>query len=190
MLALQTAPIRPAGSDHASETRIVGDVMTSGIPVVAPETPLDAAVRLLLAQRLPALPVVDSKGRVVGVLSERDLTGRLTPRRARPWWSRLFVDTEQAAREYRKATGTTVGDVMAQPAASVSPTAPLAIVARLLDIPEVDLVPVVLAGRLVGAVGRRALLPALPSLPAAPVRRADEELVVEMQDRMAQESWI
>jgi len=189
MLALKTVPIRPAGPDNASEARIVGDVMRPDIPVVSPETALHEAVRLLLAQRLPALPVVDSKGRVVGVLNEHDLAGRLTLRRGRPWWH-LFVDTEQLAREYRKATGTTVGDVMTHPVATVNPTAALETVARLFDTPELDLVPVVLAGRLVGAVGRRDLVATLATIPAAPVWRADAELLTEMRERMAQEAWI
>jgi CBS domain-containing protein len=189
MLALQIAPIRRAGFDHVLEARIVADVMTSDVAVVSPETALHDAARLFLAQRLAALPVVDSKGGVVGVLSERDLVERLAPRRVRPWWH-LLVDTEQLAREYRKATGTTVEEVMTHPATTVSPTATLAAVVRLFDAPEVDLVPVVVAGRLVGAVGRRDLVAKLSTRPAESIRRADAELVAEMQERMAQEAWI
>jgi CBS domain-containing protein len=189
MLALQSAPIRRAGFDHASEARIVADVMTPDVAVVSPEAALHEAARLLLAQRLPALPVVDSEGRVVGVLSEHDLTGRLAPRRVRPWWH-LSVDTEQLAREYRKATGTTVADVMTHPAATVGPTTSLAEVAQLFDAPEVDLVPVVLTGHLVGAVDRRDLVAKLSTFPAEPIRRADTELTAEMQERMTQEAWI
>jgi CBS-domain-containing membrane protein len=108
MGAVQSAPIPRAAFDHSSEARTVADVMTPDVAVVSPETALHEPVRLLLAQPLPALPVVDSKGRAVGVLSEHDLTGRLTPRRVRRWWH-LLVETEELAREYRKATGITVG---------------------------------------------------------------------------------
>lgn len=189
MLALQSVPIRSADFDPVSEARTVADVMTSDVAAVSPETALHEAARLLFARRLPALPVVDSAGRVVGVLSEHDLTGRLAPRRVRPWWQRL-VDSEQLAREYRKATGLTVGEVMTHPAATVSPTASLAEVARLFDAPELDLVPVVLAGRLAGAVGRRDLVATLSTGPAGSIRRDDAELIAEMQERMAQEAWI
>lgn len=189
MLALQKAPIRRVGFDHASEARTVADVMTADVTVISPETAVHAAARLLLAQGLPALPVVDSEGCVVGVLSEHDLTGRLAPRRVRPWWH-LFVDAEHLARGYRKATGLTAEEVMTHPAVTVSPSASLAAVVRLFDDPELDLVPVVLAGRLVGAVGRRHLLEQLSTVPAAATRRSDAELVAEMHDRMAQEAWI
>jgi CBS domain-containing protein len=163
--------------------------MTLDVAIVSPETVLHEAARLLLGQWLPALPVVDSKGGVVGVLSEHDLTRRLAPRRARPWWH-LFVDAEQLAREYRKATGTTVGEVMTHPAVTLGPTAPLAEAARLFEAPELDVVSVVRAERLVGAVARRHLLAKLSTGPAEPIRRADAELVAEMQERMAQEVWI
>ena len=189
MLALQRAPIRRAGCDHSSEARIVADVMTPDVTVVSPETALHAAARLLLAQGLPALPVVDSMGCVVGVLSEHDLTGRLAPRRVRPWWH-LFVDAEQLARDYRKVTGLAVEEVMTHPAVTVSPGASLTSAIRLFEDPKVDLLPVVLAGRLVGALGRRHLVEQVSTVPASASQRSDAELVAEMQDRMGQEGWI
>ena len=188
MLALQRAPILRPGFDHAPETRTVADVMTAHVTVVSPETTLHAAARLVLAQGLPALPVVDSGGCVVGVLGELDLANRLAPRRARPWWH-FFVDAEQRAREYRKVTGLTVEEIMRHPV-MVSPGAPLADAIRLLEDPEVDLLPVVLGGRLVGALGRRHLVEKLSTVPKAVSPRPDVELVAEMQDRMAQEPWI
>jgi CBS domain-containing protein len=188
MLVLERAPIRRAGFDQSSEAT-VADVMTTDVTVVSPETPLQTAARLLLAQGLPALPVVDSRDGMVGVLSEHDLTGRLAPRRARPWWH-LFVDAERLAWEYRKATGFTVEEVMTHPAVTVAPGAPLAAAIRLFDDPAVDLVPVVLAGRLVGALGRRHLVDQLSVVPVPATPRSDAELVAEMQDRMAQEAWV
>jgi CBS-domain-containing membrane protein len=188
MLALQRAPIRRAGFDQSSEAT-VADVMVADVTVVSPETPLHTAARLLLAQGLPALPVVDSTGCAVGVLSEHDLTARLAPRRARPWWH-LLVDAERLAWEYRKATGLTVEEVMTHPPVTVSPSASLAAAIRLFDDPAVDLVSVVLAGRLVGALGRRHLVQQLSTAPASAIRRSDAEIVAEMQDRMAQEAWI
>jgi CBS-domain-containing membrane protein len=189
MLALQRTPIRRAGFDHASEAQTVADLMTTDVTVVSPETALHAAARLLLAQELPALPVVDSTGSVVGVLSEHDLAGRLGPRRVRPWWH-FFVSAELLAREYRKVTGLTVEEVMTRPALTVDAGASLVAVIRLLEDPEIDLLPVVRAGRLVGALGRRHLVEQLSTVPASASRRPDAELFAEMRERMAQEAWI
>jgi CBS domain-containing protein len=100
------------------------------------------------------------------------------------------VDAERLAWEYRKATGLTVEEVMTHPPVTVSPSASLAAAIRLFDDPAVDLVSVVLAGRLVGALGRRHLVQQLSTAPASAIRRSDAEIVAEMQDRMAQEAWI
>lgn len=189
MHALQTTPMRRAGFGRSPEAETVADVMVREVEAISPDTQVHEATGLLREQGLPGLPVVDSKGCVVGVLSERDLIARLAPRRRRPWW-RLMVDTEQLAREYRKATGVRVGEVMTCPPVTVSPAASLEAVVRLFDAPELDLVPVVSAGRLVGAVGRRDLAEGLSTKPAAPGWRADADLVAEMQERMEQEAWI
>ncbi len=185
MQALQRARIRRTTSGATT----VADVMTPDVASVSPETPLHEAAGLLLAQRFAALPVVDPDDGVVGVLSERDLLGRLIPRQARPWWH-LLVDTEQLAREYRKATGTTVREVMTYPAAIVSPDAPLATVVRLLDAPEVELVPVVHGSRLVGSVGRRDLVDSFSTVATSQIGREDAELDSEMRARMEREAWI
>ncbi|HKX01742.1 MAG TPA: CBS domain-containing protein [Methylomirabilota bacterium] len=163
--------------------------MAVEVPVVSPETPLHTAARLLLTEGLAALPVVDAMGRVVGVLSEHDLTARVAPRQGRPWWH-LLVDAEQLAAEYRKATGRTVEEVMTHPTPTVSPGTPLVTAFRRFDDPAVDLVPVVLAGRLVGTLGRRHLVEHLSTVPASATRRSDAELVAEMQNRMAREAWV
>jgi CBS domain-containing protein len=189
MRALQTTPMRRAGFGRSPEAETVADVMVREVTALSPDTAIHEAARLLREEGLPGLPVVDSKGCVVGVLSEHDLIARLAPRRRRPWWH-LFVETEQLAREYRKATGITVGEVMTCAPTTVSPATSLQAMVRLFDAAEVDLVPVVSAGRLVGAVGRRDLAEGLSMRPAAPGGRADADLVADMQDRMEQETWI
>ena len=189
MRALQTTPMRRAGFGRSPEAETVADVMVREVEAISPDTLVHEAARLLREQGLPGLPVVDSKGCVVGVLSEHDLIARLAPRRRRPW-RHLLVDTEQLAREYRKATGVTVGEIMTCPPVTVSPATPLEAVVRLFDAAALDLIPVVSAGRLVGAVGRRDLAEGLSTRPAAPGWRADADLVAEMQERMEQEAWI
>ncbi len=163
--------------------------MAADLTVVSPETPLHTAARLLLTEGLVALPVVDTMGRVVGVLSEHDVAARVAPRQVRPWWH-LLVDAEQLAGEYRKATGLTVEEVMTHPAPTASPGTPLVAAFRRFDDPAVDLVPVVPAGRLVGTLRRRHLVERLSTVPASATRRSDAELVAEMRSRMAREAWI
>lgn len=188
----ETVRIGPleATDDRVPAERLVADVMTRDVNAVPPEMPVHRAGRLLIDHETPALPVVDRAGRVVGVVSEEDLVVRFGPRRRRPWWH-LFVDSDQLAREFRRAVGTTVAEVMTHPVITASPALPLASAARLFDTPSIHLVPVVVDDRLLGTVSRRDLHRGLVTEPAERVWRSDAELVAEMQERMGEEhAWV
>lgn len=51
----------------------VREVMTWGVVTVTPSTDLREAARVMRERRLGALPVIDGAGRVLGMLTERDL---------------------------------------------------------------------------------------------------------------------
>ncbi|MBN1660863.1 MAG: CBS domain-containing protein [Anaerolineae bacterium] len=51
----------------------VRDWMSSPAVTITPDTPLQAALNLMHEHRFRRLPVVDEKGRLVGIVSERDL---------------------------------------------------------------------------------------------------------------------
>ena len=49
------------------------DVMTKNPVTVAPEMPIERAAALMLEKKVEGLPVVDSKGALVGILTEGDI---------------------------------------------------------------------------------------------------------------------
>lgn len=51
----------------------VGEIMTSSVFAVAPDTDLETAARLLIQRRISGAPVVDANRRAVGVVSLVDL---------------------------------------------------------------------------------------------------------------------
>lgn len=51
----------------------VGDIMTTDVLTVTPDTTIDDALELLVANRITGLPVVDHGGVVVGVVSDWDM---------------------------------------------------------------------------------------------------------------------
>jgi acetoin utilization protein AcuB len=51
----------------------VADIMTRQLETVSPDDPLSRAVDLFLAHRFGALPVIDSSGRLAGILSAHDV---------------------------------------------------------------------------------------------------------------------
>lgn len=151
------------------------DVMTTWVATIGADATVQDAAKLMLERRVSALPVVDGKDRVVGIVSEGDLVRRteLGTDAPRSWWLRLFAD--DAARDYVKTHGDAVRDVMSRPVISVRRTTPLKEVARLLEKHRIKRVPVLEAGRLVGVVSRADLVRRLATLPPPPASRVAGE---------------
>jgi CBS-domain-containing membrane protein len=87
--------------------RQVKDVMTKTVVVVATETPFKEIARRLSEYRVAALPVVDARDRVVGIVSEADLCSRRrTPSRPDDGSSRVAAPAPNEGRpgESRRAT--------------------------------------------------------------------------------------
>lgn len=59
--------------------RTIAELVHRDAPLLREDMPVGEAVRLLLDSRLPALPVVDGGGRLVGIFGEREFFGALFP---------------------------------------------------------------------------------------------------------------
>jgi len=139
------------------EQLLVRDLMTERPIAVGAETPLRDAARDMVRAGVGGLPVVDEHGIVVGMLSERELMqhllagylqGGTTP--AAGVNTSGAVQLPGAPHPPRRA----VRDVMTRQVLCVSPDQPLADVASLMNNKNVDRVPVVKEGRLVGFLTR------------------------------------
>ena len=169
----------------------VEEFMTRDVIAVAPETTIHRAAELLADHGISGLPVVDEQGAVVGILSEGDLIVRQRPRPRPSFWRLFFQDGERLAREYQKAAGTTVAEVMTTTLIVIRPDAPIEAAAALLDGHKIRRLPVMEEGRLVGIVSRGDLVKTLAAAtPAAPSTVSDAQLVKEMTARMDREAWI
>jgi CBS domain-containing protein len=106
--------------------------------MVAPETPLKEAIKILVERRISGLPVVDDAGKLVGIISETDLLWQETG--VEPPAYITFLDSviylENPARhekELHKALGQTVGEVMSGDPVTVTPDQPLRKAAKLMQ---------------------------------------------------------
>ena len=168
----------------------IHEIMTTRVVAVRMDASVQDAARLMMEHGISGLPVVDDCGRVVGIVSEGDLILRQKPRDKAPWWRLFFEDAEELARQYQKTAGTSVGEIMTRPVISVDSEASIERVAAILDDNHIRRVPVVDEGDLVGIVSRGDLIKALATAPASePLSRSDAELVTDMQERLARESW-
>ncbi len=169
----------------------VEEIMTKDVITVSPKTPIHEAAELMIDHGVSGLPVVDDAGSVVGIVSEGDLILREKPRGRAPWWRLFFGDAERLAREYQKAHGMTVGEVMTRSLIAVSPDLPIESAALILDQHRIRRVPVVADGQLLGILSRGDLIKALAKAPArAGGQPSDERLVREMRARLAEEPWV
>ena len=137
-----------------------GDIMTTNVVTVSPDTSITALARLLLDNNISAVPVVDDDGEVVGMVSESDLLGRPSIRSLRGWWLRLFDEEALCLEELAAAKQLRAGDIMTRRVVSVSDRMPIDLIASLLHRRKVKRVPVVRDGKLVGIVSRVDLLDA------------------------------
>jgi CBS domain-containing protein len=129
------------------EQLTVRDVMSDHPRTIGAEAPLREAAMTLVRTGLGALPVVDDEERVLGMVSEREVIRHLLTIQA-------FTgpDTRAAGPVARGAK--TVRDVMTRQVLCVAPGQPIAEVASLMSNKDVDRVPVVREGRLVGFLTR------------------------------------
>lgn len=131
------------------EQLVVRDLMSERPRTTSPDEPLRAAAREMMDAGLDALPVVDDDGRLLGLLSERELVRHLlTTQVIQDPVARPHAPTGNAAG--RKA----VRDVMTRQVLCVAPEQPIAEVASLMSNKDVERVPVVCEGRLVGFLTR------------------------------------
>jgi CBS-domain-containing membrane protein len=135
------------------------DVMTTTVVVTAQALVRDVA-RRLLERAISAVPVVDAKGRVQGIVSEGDLIRRTESgtESRRSWWLDLLADRDGIAFDYVKSRGRTAEDVMTRKVITVGERTPLAKIAMLLERHRIKRVPVLRSGKVVGIVSRANLL--------------------------------
>jgi CBS domain-containing protein len=140
----------PRLADYAvPEQLTVRDLMTERPRSVAADTPLRDAARFLVRARVGGMPVVDDDGYVLGMLSERELMQHLLTAYLQGGAPRPEPPTGALGNTRRS-----VRDVMTRQVLCVSPDQPLAEAASLMNNRNVDRVPVVKEGRLVGFLTR------------------------------------
>jgi acetoin utilization protein AcuB len=144
--------------------------MRRPVVTVRRDETLDAAWRLLRRRKVRHLPVVDDEGRLVGIVTDRDLRHALIDPRLRRRAHRLLAPTAATAASLaataRSLAALPVEEIMTRGAVTVSPGATLREAARLMHERRVGALPVVEAGgQVVGMLSEvdvvRALLDAV-----------------------------
>lgn len=137
----------------------VTEVMTRPVFSVTPTTTIKEAARILIESGVSALPALNAKGELVGIVSEADLVAF----EARP-------DARTQATPMAPTAGTTprlVRDVMTRRVITVPVDAEVSRAARIMLEKGIKRVPVVSGRRVVGIVSRRDLVKVIARQDAA-----------------------
>jgi len=127
------------------------EYMDTVVPILGPETHILQAVDFLLRHRVTGAPVVDTDGRLVGIITETDL---------------LKLVTEGIQGE--PPTEATVAEYMTSDAITVPPTVDIYYIAGIFLANKFRRLPVVEGGKIVGAITRYDLLRIIRTLSATP----------------------
>jgi CBS domain-containing protein len=117
--------------------RKVSDIMTTTVITARPDMRLTDAIKLLLRWHISGLPVVDSGGTLIGVLTEHDVLN--------------FAFSGDAA-------DTLVAEAMQKKVTTCKPETPVEEVANCFATHRIRRVPVVKGGKVIGIVSRRDIL--------------------------------
>jgi CBS domain-containing protein len=126
------------------------EFMTADVVTATPEMPVREAIRLLLDSEVAALPVLDDRGRLVGIVSELDALRHRVAEDPRAHAAVLSAPDAPPPR--------TVAEVMTEDVVALTDADDQAAFATLMALSGVRSVPVVRGERLVGIVSRRDLL--------------------------------
>ena len=129
----------------------ISEYMDTAVPTLSPDTQIIEAVDYLLRYQVTGTPVVDSKGKLVGIITETDL---------------LRLLTEGVHGE--PPTEATVAEYMTTDVLTVPPTVDIYYVAGMFLTNKFRRLPVVERGKIVGAITRYDLLRVVRALSALP----------------------
>jgi len=133
------------------------DIMRTEITTVPPEMTVEELGRLFIEKNLSGLPVVDSSGKLIGIVTENDLISQ-NKRLHIPTVLRLFDAViplerpETFKKEVRKMAGRTVQDICTRELISINEDTGIEEIATIMSENKAHHLPVVRDGSLVGLV--------------------------------------
>ncbi len=100
---------------------LVKDIMTRTPKTVSPDDKLQEVASIMCLYRIPALPVVDEEGKLVGNISEMDLLKNLLPTIDDIVAGGAVLEIDRMTSNYSASMKQRVSDIMTKSPVSVSP---------------------------------------------------------------------
>jgi len=142
------------------------DIMTTDVITVSPETEIAQAAQLLLEKRINGVPVVNAAGKLVGILCQSDLIAQQKSIPIPSLFTLLdgyipLTLSKRLDKEVAKIAATKVAEAMTPDPMTVEPETDIEKIAALMVEKNFHTLPVVVAGKVVGIVGKEDVLKTL-----------------------------
>lgn len=170
----------------------VSELMSKITISVQPATTLADAARIMLANHVSGLPVLDEQARLVGIVTEGDLLRRaeLGTDGKPAGWLAAFLLPSRAASDYVLTHSRHVSGVMTHNPVFVAPETALAEVAELMLRKHIKRLPVLEHGALVGVISRSDLLRMLArKLIEIPEALSDAAIRAHIKSELSHAHW-
>jgi CBS domain-containing protein len=170
-----------------------GDVMTRNVISVASDATAMQAAAVMLKHGISGVPIVDTSGILVGIVTEGDFLRRteIGTQRRRRRWIEFLIGPGRLAIEYVHACGRKVREIMTPDPCTVTEATPLAEVVQLMEQRRIKRVPVVHGRHLVGIVSRADLLRVLSGVLSSKEMAAsdDAEIRETVMAELGKQPW-
>ncbi len=143
----------------------VKDVMTSQVKSFSPDSSAKEALDVLRETEISGLPVIDEQGKLIGMLTEKEILAYLLPSYIDKVGSFVYEDNPKAVKKKAALlSGVKVSQVMRKDVLTINEDAALCEVARTMLTQKARRLPVVdKNGRVVGIIARCDILKAITS---------------------------
>jgi CBS domain-containing protein len=141
-------------------------IMTRPVITVTPDTTIVDAAKIMLQRHVSGLPVVDSSGELVGVVSEGDFIRRteIGTGHKRGRWLRFILGPGKSASDFVHEHGRKISEVMSKSPLTITEDTALDEIVALMEKHHIKRLPVMREHQIVGIVSRANLLQAVASL--------------------------
>ncbi len=142
------------------------EIMKKKVITLSPEMTVEEAGRLFMEKGISGAPVVDSEGRLTGIVTENDLITK-NRRLHIPTILRIFdlyiavSGRGEMEDEIRKMAAYLVRDIATKDVITISEETGLEDIATIMTDKRIHLLPVMRGGKMVGIVGRHEVLKAM-----------------------------
>lgn len=139
------------------------DIMKRDVITVSPETTVEELGRLFIEKGISGAPVVDSGGKLVGVVTENDLISQ-NKRLHIPTILRLFdafiplESTSTIEKEIKKMSASTVAEICTKDVVTIDEETSVQDIATVMTEKRIHLLPVLKEGKVIGIIGKHEVI--------------------------------